>query len=55
MNCDKCGCRLVPVDSRRHGKFYECIRRLNTPDRCSGATGIRTESPKAQAVSQEVE
>jgi hypothetical protein len=35
-HCEKCGCLLVPVDSNVHKKWYECIRALNTPERCTG-------------------
>lgn len=36
--CEKCGCKLVPVDSAVHRKMFECIRHLNTPNRCPGTT-----------------
>lgn len=34
--CEKCKCMLVPVNSIRYNKWLECIRAINTPDKCSG-------------------
>ena len=36
LRCEKCGCLLVSVDSNVHKKWHECIRALNTPERCDG-------------------
>lgn len=34
--CEHCGCKLVPVNSMVHRKWFECIRHLNRPHLCSG-------------------
>lgn len=37
--CPHCGCVLVGIDSTRnqnYGKMFQCIRHLNTPNKCKG-------------------
>lgn len=41
-NCQRCGSKIVLLDSlapENKGKRRECIRHLNTPERCDGLYG----------------